>query len=50
MFKLKKDYFSVEHNKLQRGYKNMEQTLLKQQKELEELRKEIGNVCQYEAI
>lgn len=45
-FKLEKDF--LEHNKLQKGYKNME--LLKQQKELKELRKEIGNVCQCEAI
>ncbi len=33
-FKLEKDSLSVEHNKLQKYYKNMEQTLLKQQKEL----------------
>ncbi len=47
-FKLEKDFLNVEHNKLQKGYKNMK--LLKQQKKLEELRKEIGNVCQREAI
>ncbi len=44
--KIEKDFFSVEHNKLQRNYKNMEQILLKQQKELEELRVDIGNVYQ----
>jgi chromosome segregation ATPase len=42
--KTKKDSLSVEHKKLQRNYKNMEQAFLKQQKELEELRKDIGYV------
>ncbi len=41
-----KDFLSVEHNKLQRDYRNMEQILLKQQKELEKLREDIGNVYQ----
>ncbi len=40
----KKDSPSVEHNKLQKDYMNMEQTFLKQQKELKELRADIGNV------
>lgn len=44
--KAKKDILNVEHNKLQRVYKNMEQTLLKQQKELEDLNMEIRNVYQ----
>ncbi len=34
----------MEQNKLQKYYKNMEQTLLYQQKELEEFKKDIGNV------
>ncbi len=42
----KKDILNVEHNKLQRVYKNMEQTLLKQQKELEDLNMENRNVYQ----
>lgn len=37
---------SVEHNKLKRDYRNMEQTFLKQQKELKELKRDIGNVYQ----
>ncbi len=41
-----KDFLSVEHNKLQRDYRNMEQMLLKQLKELEKLREDIGNVYQ----
>jgi chromosome segregation ATPase len=44
--KAKKDTLSVEHNKLHTNYKNMEWTLLKQQKELEELIVDIGNVYQ----
>ncbi len=44
--KAKKDILSVEHNKLQRDYKNTKQTLLKQQKILEDLRVEVGNVYQ----
>ncbi len=36
----------MEHNKLHKSYKNMEQTVLKQQKELEDLKMEIGNVYQ----
>lgn len=42
--KSKKDSFSVEHNKLYKDYRIMEQILLKQQKELEEFREDIGNV------
>jgi hypothetical protein len=42
--KAKKDSLNVEHKKLKKGYKNMEQTFLKQEKELEELRMDIGNV------
>ncbi len=44
--KIEKDFLSVEHNKLQKDYKNMEQTFLKQQKELEELKEDIGNEYQ----
>ncbi len=40
-----KDFLSMEHNKLQKDYKNMEPTFLKYQ-ELKELRVEIGNVYQ----
>ncbi len=40
----RKDGLNVEYNKLQRDYMNMEQTLLNQQKELKELRADIGNV------
>ncbi len=36
----------MEHNKLQKDYMNMVHTFLKQQKELEELRVDIGNVYQ----
>ncbi len=43
--KIEKDIMNVEHNKLQKDYKNMEQTILKQQ-ELEELRMEASNVYQ----
>ncbi len=32
--KAKKDSLNVEHKKLKKGYKNMEQILLKEQKEL----------------
>ncbi len=42
--KVEKDIMSVEYNKLQRYYKNMEQILLKQQKELDELRMEVGYI------
>jgi len=44
--KAKKDIMSATHNKLQRDYKNMEQIILKQHKELEELRMDVGNVYQ----
>jgi hypothetical protein len=44
--KIEKDSLIVEHNKFQRDYRNMEQTILKQQKELEELGEDIGNVYQ----
>jgi RIO-like serine/threonine protein kinase len=36
----------VEHNKLQRDYKNMEQFFLKKYKELNELKMDISNVYQ----
>jgi hypothetical protein len=36
----------VKHNKLEKDYRNMEYTIFKQAKELEELRKDIGNVYQ----
>jgi endonuclease III len=39
-------FYVCEHNKLQRYYKNMEHILLMQQKELEELIMNIGNVYQ----
>jgi hypothetical protein len=39
--KTKKLFVNVEHNKLQKDYRNMEQVFLKQQKEL---RLDIGNV------
>jgi hypothetical protein len=41
--KAKKDIMNVEHNKLQRDYKNMEWIFLKQQ-ELKDFRMEVGNV------
>ncbi len=44
--KIEKDFLSVEHNKFQRDYKNMEPTFLKQHKELEGFRVDIGNVYQ----
>ncbi len=44
--KAKKDILSVKHSKFQKDYKNVEQTFLKQQKELEELKMEVGNVYQ----
>ncbi len=43
--KIKKNSLGVEHNKLPKYYKNMEQTLLKHQ-ELEELKVDIGNAYQ----
>ncbi len=46
-FKAKKDNLSIEHSKFQRDYKNMEETPLKQQKEVEELR--VDNANAYEA-
>ncbi len=36
----------MEHNKLQRDYKNMEQFFLKKYKELNELKMDISNVYQ----
>ncbi len=44
--KTKKDILNIEHNKLQRDYKHMEETLLKQQKEVEEL--EVDNANTYQ--
>ncbi len=44
--KTKKDSMHVEHNKLQKYYKNMEQVFLKQQKDLKELKLDIGKVYQ----
>jgi len=43
--KIEKDFLNVEHNKLQRDYKNMEQMILKQ-KEVEEFIMDIGNIYQ----
>jgi hypothetical protein len=37
---------NVEHNKLQRDYKNMEETFLKQHKKLEELKVDNANAYQ----
>ncbi len=45
-FKAKKDTLSIKHNKLQKNYKNMEETLSKQQKEVEELRVDNANAYQ----
>ncbi len=42
--KTEKDSLSVEHNKLQKHYKNMEQFLLKQQKELKDFQKDVCNI------
>ncbi len=44
--KAKKDTLNIEHNKLQKNYKNMEETLLKQQKEVEELKVDNANAHQ----
>ncbi len=44
--KAEKGTLSVKHNKLQKDYKNMEQTFLKYQKELEELKVDNANVYQ----
>ncbi len=44
--KAKKDTLSIKHNKLQRDYKNMEEILLKQHKEVEEVRVDNANVDQ----
>ncbi len=44
--KVEKDTLSIEHNKLQRDYRHMEITLLKQQKEVEELK--VDNVNAYQ--
>jgi hypothetical protein len=37
---------SIEHNKLQRDYKNMEEVILKQQKEMEDLIVDNANAYQ----
>ncbi len=44
--KAEKDTLSIKHSKLQRDYKNMEETLLKKQKEVEELRVDNANAYQ----
>ncbi len=44
--KAKKDTLNVEHNKLKKHYKKMEYIFLKQHKELEEFKVDIGNVYQ----
>jgi len=41
--KAEKDTLSIKHNKLQKNYKHMEKTLLKQQKEVEEVRVDNAN-------
>ncbi len=45
--KVEKDILSIEHSKLQKVYMHMEEILLKQQKEVEELR--MDNVNEYQA-
>ncbi len=45
-FKVKKDILNVEHNKLQKDYKNMEEIFLKQQKKFEELKVDNANAYQ----
>ncbi len=44
--KAKRDTMSTEHNKLQKDYKHMEETLLKQQKEVEEFKVDNANAYQ----
>jgi hypothetical protein len=44
--KAKKDTLSIKHSKLQRDYKHMEETLLKQHKEVEELKVDNANAYQ----
>ncbi len=44
--KVKKDILNVEHNKLQKDYKNMEEIFLKQQKKFEELKVDNANAYQ----
>ncbi len=44
--KAQKDTLNIEHHKLQRDYKNMEETLLKQQKEVEEFKVDNANAYQ----
>ncbi len=44
--KEEKATMSIKHSKLQRNYKNMEETFLKQQKEVEELRVDNANAYQ----
>ncbi len=44
--KAEKDTLSIKHSKFQRDYKNMEETFLKQQKEVEELRVDNANAYQ----
>ncbi len=42
----KKDILSIERNKFQKDYKNMEQNFFKQQKELKKFIIKVGNVYQ----
>jgi hypothetical protein len=44
--KVEKDTLSIKHSKLQRDYIHMEETLLKQQKEVEELIVDNANAYQ----
>ncbi len=44
--KAEKDTLSIEHNKLQRDYRHIEETFLKQQKEMEELKVDNANAYQ----
>jgi chromosome segregation ATPase len=44
--KAKKDTLNIKHNKLQRDYKNMEENLLEQRKEVDELKMDNANAYQ----
>jgi hypothetical protein len=44
--KVEKDILSIKHSKLQKNYKNMEEILLKHQKEVEKLKMDNANAYQ----
>jgi hypothetical protein len=46
LLKVEKDILSIKHSKLHKDYKNMEEILLKHQKEVEELRVDNANAYQ----